>query len=43
LLTPAELERWLLEQGLAEPDGAHGLLRPTRLGVDLGGVFGFMG
>ena len=34
-LSAAELERWLLEAGLAEPNGAPGRLVPTDRAFDL--------
>jgi hypothetical protein len=42
-IAASELERWLLEQRLAEPDGAPGLLRPTARGRQLGGALTFLG
>ena len=38
-----ELERWLLDSGLAERDGGPGLLPPTRRAFELGGSLAFLG
>jgi hypothetical protein len=37
-----ELERWLLDSGLAECDGDSGLLPPTRRAFELGGSLAFL-
>ena len=42
-LGPHELEAWLLENGLAVPDGAPGLLVPTARALELGSYIDFLG
>jgi hypothetical protein len=37
-LAAGELERWLVDCGFAERAGVLGLLRPTTLGVEVGGA-----
>ena len=42
-LSADDLERWLIEQQLAVPDGAPGLLVPTERALELAGALTLLG